>query len=169
MNIKNLLIAAAVAATLLTTAIAKADDGPSPEQRMQRAFVQLGLSDAQRSQLRGVSETHRAATEPLRDQVRTAQQTLANAKPDDPNYAAVTAEARANLDAARAQLRDQQEQLRSQMQAVLTPEQRNALEARRAERRERMEERRGQMGEMDGRDGMGERRGPREGGRLRRQ
>jgi Spy/CpxP family protein refolding chaperone len=179
MNIKNSLIAAAVAATLFTTAIARADDGPAPEQRMQRAFEQLGLSDAQRDQLRSLSENHRSATEPLREQVRTAQQTLANTKPDDPNYATVTAEARRNLDTARQQLRDQQEQFRSQTQAVLTPEQRNSLEARRAERRERMEERRGEMGERGGRGGMregrgrlggmGERGGSRQGGRPPRQ
>ena len=174
MNIKNSLIAAAVAATLLTATLAKADDGPAPEERMQRAFEQLGLTDAQRTQLRSLSESHRSATEPLREQVRTAQQTLANAKPDDPNYATVTAEARRNLDAARTQLRDQQEQFRSQTQAVLTPEQRNTLETRRAERRERMEERRGRMGEMGGgmgerRGGMGERGGSHEGGRPRRQ
>lgn len=179
MNIKNSLIAAAVAATLLTTAIARADDGTAPEQRMQRAFEQLGLSDAQRDQLRSLSENHRSATEPLREQVRTAQQTLANTKPDDPNYANVTAEARRNLDTARQQLRDQQEQFRSQTQAVLTPEQRNSLEARRAERRERMEERRGEMGERGGRGGMregrgrmggmGERGGSRQGGRPPRQ
>lgn len=167
MNIRNSLIAVAVAATLMTAAVARADEGPAPEQRMQRAFEQLGLSDAQRTQLRSLSESHRAATEPLREQMRAAQQTLVNAKPEDPNYAAVTAEARRNLDAARTQMRDQQEQFRSQTQAVLTPEQRNALEARRAERRERMEERRGRMGEMGG--GAGERRGPRQGGRQGRQ
>ncbi len=169
MNIRNSLIAAAVAATLVTTVVATADDGPPPEQRMQRAFEQLGLTDAQRNQLRSLSESHRSATAPLREQVRSSQQTLANAKPDDPNYAAVTAEARRNLDTARQQLRDQQEQFRSQTEALLTPEQRNSLEARRAERRERMEERRGGIGEGRGRGTMGERGGSRQGGRPPRQ
>jgi Spy/CpxP family protein refolding chaperone len=173
MEIKNLLIAAAVAATLLSATLAKADDGPPPEQRMQRSFDQLGLTEAQRAQLRSLSESHRWATEPLREQVRSAQQTLANTKPDDPNYATVTAEARRNLDAARTQLRDQREQFRSQSRTVLTPEQRNTLEARHAERRERMrermEERRGRRGEMGRRGGLGERGGAGEGGRPRRQ
>lgn len=140
-------IAIAVVASLLTGSLTLAQQGPPPEQRMQRMFEQLNLSDAQRTQLRTLAESHRAAIAPLRDQVRTAQETLANAKPGDANYDTVTAEARRSLEAARAQLRTQQEQFRTQSDAILTPEQRTKMQELRAERRERMGERRRGMRE----------------------
>ena len=139
-------IATAVVAALLAGSFALAQEGPPPEQRMQRVFEQLDLSDAQRTQLRTLADSHRAAIAPLREQVRTAQQTLANAKPGDANYDTVTAEARRSLEAARTQLRDQQEQFRTQSDAILTPEQRAKMQELRAERRERMGERRRGMG-----------------------
>ncbi len=150
-------IATAVVAALLAGGLALAQDGPRPEQRMQRVFEQLDLSDAQRAQLRALNENHRTATAALREQVRTAQQTLANAKPGDANYDTVTAEARRSLEAARTQLRDQQEQFRAQSDAILTPEQKTKIQELRAERQERMGERRRGMGGPSG-PGAGERR-----------
>jgi Spy/CpxP family protein refolding chaperone len=157
MPIRTSFIAAAVAAATLSGTIALAQEGPPPEQRMQRVFDQLDLSDAQRTQLRTLADSHRTATEKLREQVRTARQTLDSAKPGDANYDAVTAEARRSLEAARSQLREQQEQFRTQTDAILTPEQRSKMQELRAEQRQRMGERRRGMGDA-GRQGPGDRR-----------
>ncbi len=150
MPIRTSFIAAAVAAATLSGTIALAQEGPPAEQRMQRVLDQLDLSDAQRTQLRTLVDSHRTATEKLREQVRTARQTLDNARPGDANYDAVTAEARRSLEAARAQRREQQEQLRAQTDAILTPEQRSRMQEFRAEQRQRMGERRRGMGDPGG-------------------
>lgn len=121
--------------------------------RLESALNDLNLSDAQKAQLRSLSENHRQATEGLRTQVRAAQQTLANTPRTDPNYESITAQARQNLESARSQLRVQQQAFQSSARGLLNPEQLNALEANRAERRQRMMERReGRMEQGGGRE-----------------
>lgn len=132
------------------------DDGDEISERLERSWRNAGLTDEQLSVMRTLSQNHRTATLPLREQIRSAQQTLASVKPGDPNYDAVTAEARRSLDAARTQLRTQQLQFRNEVQNLLTPEQRAQAEARQQERRQRMQERRQQRpdgGMRDGRNG----------------
>jgi Spy/CpxP family protein refolding chaperone len=110
--------------------------------RLESALNDLNLSDAQKAQLRSLSENHRQATEGLRAQVRAAQQTLANTPRTDPNYESITMRARQDLESARSQLRAQQQTFQSNARSMLNPEQLNTLEANRAERRQRMMERR---------------------------
>ena len=131
------------------------DDGDEESARLERSLRDAGLTEQQRAAMRSLSENHRAAVQPLREQIRVARQTLANTQPGDPNYDVVTTEARRSLEAARAQLRTQQQQFRSDIQSLLTPEQRAQWEARRAERRQQRQD-----GGM--RDG-----GMRDGGRSR--
>lgn len=114
------------------------DDDPA-DQRIERAARGLNLTDTQRTQMQTLVDEHRAATQGLREQVRSARQTLATTKPGDPNYDSVTAEARGNLEAARSQLRSRQQQFRDNVQGLLTPDQRAQLESRQAERRARPE------------------------------
>lgn len=132
--------------------------GMNPE----RMFEGLDLTEAQRTQLRGMADEHRAAVGPLRDRMRAAQQTLDSAKPGDPDYDTKTAEARKTLQETRGQMRTEMEKFRSRTDAVLTPEQRTQVETRRSEMRDRMGERRGERGGMEGRGG---RRGEGAGGR----
>ncbi len=121
--------------------------------RLESALNDLNLSDDQKAQLRSLSENHRQATEGLRAQVRSAQQTLANTPRTDPNYESVTARARQDLESARSQLRTQQQAFQSNARGLLNPEQLNTLEANRAERRQRMMERReGRMEQGGGRE-----------------
>lgn len=182
MNNRRPLIAAVLAAALISSAHAQshshtqaAPSQPqapqSPPDRPMRGsdrggamnpahmFEGLDLTEAQHTQLRGMAEEHRAAVEPLREKMRAAQQTLADAQPGDPDYDARTAEARKTLQETRGQMRTEMENFRGRTDAVLTPEQRTQVEARRGEMRERMRER---MGERRGeRGGMGEGRGGR--------
>lgn len=188
MNIRRPLIAAALATTLIGSALAQSHShtqaAPSqpqapqspPERPMrgmdrgaamgpERMFEGLDLTEAQRTQLRGMADEHRAAVEPLRDRMRAAQQTLQSVQPGDPDYDTKTAEARKTLQETRGQMRTEMETFRSRTDAVLTPEQRTQVEARRGEMRERMGERRGERGAMESRGG---RRGEGAGGRPRR-
>jgi Spy/CpxP family protein refolding chaperone len=127
--------------------------GGRDARRLESALNDLNLSDSQRAQLRSLQENHRQATEGLRAQVRSAQQTLADTPRTDPNYDSITAQARQNLESARAQLRTQQQQFQSNARSLLTPDQLNSLEANRAERRQRMMERReGRMEQGGGRE-----------------
>jgi Spy/CpxP family protein refolding chaperone len=121
--------------------------------RLESALNDLDLSDSQKAQLRSLRENHRQATEGLRAQIRTAQQTLANTPRTDPNYESITSRARQDLESARSQLRVQQQAFQSNARSLLNPEQLNTLEANRAERRQRMMERReGRMEQGGGRE-----------------
>lgn len=176
MDIKPLL-AAAVATALIGSALAQSQtppdrpmggmerrDGMGPgRMNPERMFEGLDLADAQRAQLRALADDHRRTVEPLRERMRAAQQTIADAKPGDADYDARTAAARKELDQARGMMRDAHEEFRKRSDAVLTPEQRNEMERRRGEMRERMEER---GGTGEGRGGR-ERGGDRHGGHRR--
>lgn len=180
-TLKPLLTAAVLSTLLGATAFAQSHshaDAASPPDRPERPmrgmergmnpermFEGLDLTEAQRTQLRGMADEHRAAVEPLRDKMRAAQQTLETAKPGDPDYDTKTAEARKTLQETRGQMRTEMEKFRSRTDAVLTPEQRTQVEARRGEMRERMRER---MGERGGMEGRGDRHGDGAGGRPRR-
>ncbi|MFM7626764.1 MAG: Spy/CpxP family protein refolding chaperone [Gammaproteobacteria bacterium] len=174
------LLAAALAATLVGSAFAQSQPSPSPmpppdrpmrgmerggPMNPERMFERLDLTDAQRTQLRGMADEHRAAIEPLRDRMRTAQEALDSVQPGDPDYDAKTADARKTLQETRGQMRGEMEKFRTRTDAVLTPEQRTQVEARRGEMRQRMGERRGERGGMESRGG---RRGEGAGGRPRR-
>jgi Spy/CpxP family protein refolding chaperone len=121
-----------------------------PAQRLEKALHDLNLSEDQQYQLRALSENHRAATQGLRDQIRNAQQTIANTPRTDPNYAAITTQARQSLTRARGQLQLQRQTFQNNAQSLLTPDQLNTLETRRFERSQRMTERRAERMERRG-------------------
>lgn len=169
MNTLKPWITAALAAALVgTNAFAQSEPSPSAPPGMERGmgrsgamnpermFEGLDLTDAQRTELRTMTNALRDNIGPLREQMRAAQQTLAEANPGDADYDAKTAAARKTIQETRNQMRDVMQEFRSRTDAVLTPEQRTQIETRRAEMRGRMEERRS------------ERRGDRGGGRRHR-
>lgn len=136
-------IATVVPFTPASAQDAGVERGPSAESRQfQNMLSDLNLSDDQKAQLRSLRENHQQATEGLRAQVRSAQQTLANTPRTDPNYESITAQARQDLNSARSQLRVQQQAFQNSARGLLTADQLNTLEAQRAERRQRMMERR---------------------------
>jgi Spy/CpxP family protein refolding chaperone len=155
MTIRKPLLAVALAATLVGGAHAQSHSHPDaapprdgqalPLRSMgpERMFEGLDLTDAQRTQLRGMADEHRAVIEPLRDKMRAAQQTLETSQPGDPDHDAKTADARKTLQETRGQMREEMEKFRARTDAVLTPEQRKQVEQRRSKMRERMGERRG--------------------------
>jgi len=131
-----LALACAVSPALAQTA----DPARSPPERpgIERAIKDLGLTEAQQQQMRSLRESHRQATEGLRQQMKASLQTLKSTPTTDPNYASITAAARQNLQNARSQLRTQQDLLQTNMRNLLTAEQANKMELARAALHERI-------------------------------
>ncbi|MFM7433305.1 MAG: Spy/CpxP family protein refolding chaperone [Gammaproteobacteria bacterium] len=116
--------------------MAPGDRGGRADRRgggMERLLAELDLSETQLTQVQSIMEKHREATQPLREQMRSAQ-------------------GREDMNSVRDQMRAAQQKLRDELSAVLTPEQRQQLEARQSEMRERMQNRQ--------REDRGERRRP---------
>ena len=100
-----------------------------------RGFGNLNLSDAQQQQFRQLRESHRTATESLRNEMR---QILSQRRAGN----GLTTEQQARLRELNSQLRASHEKLQSDFSAILTPEQRQQIQQRREETRKRFEERR---------------------------
>lgn len=104
------------------------------DKMMRRALGQLNLSDAQKEQMRTISEDFRTSTQTERDEMRQ----LRMKKRDG----IITDTEEARLKTLRMQLKTSGEQLRNSMLAILTAEQRAQLEQIKVERKQKMMERR---------------------------
>lgn len=114
-----------------TSPAATTEVAARPDRRgggMENVLGSLNLTDAQRSQIAAIMEKHRAAIQPLRDQMRPA-------------------EGREGMSSVREQMRAAQQKLAEDVGAVLTPEQRQQFESMQAQRREQMRNR----GDREGR------------------
>lgn len=101
---------------------------------MLRGFRQLDLTDAQKEQIKTLMDSHRAANQPLREEMRTLM-----AKRRDGTF---TDADKARVGEIRSSMRESGDQLRNTILGLLTPEQTQKLEQMKAERQKRMEERR---------------------------
>jgi Spy/CpxP family protein refolding chaperone len=140
-----LLFALALIATPL---LAQGPGGPGPRghhghgpdgEMHWRALEQLDLTDDQREQIHQLLTDHRNAMKEPREQMRARHEALqdllrSDTVDEDAIRGAVMAGAEAHADIAVAQAR-----LHQQIQAVLTPEQREKAEQMRRDRRERRE------------------------------
>ena len=104
-----------------------------------RGLGNLNLSETQQQQFRQLHESHRTATESLRNEMR---QILSQRRAGN----ALTTEQQARLRELTSQLRASHEKLQNDSSAILTPEQRQQIEQRREEMRKRFEERRQMRG-----------------------
>jgi Spy/CpxP family protein refolding chaperone len=108
---------------------------------LEHLATELGLTDAQRQQIRGVFESAKPEMQQVQEQMRSNFEKLEATKPDDPNYAAVVSEVSKNAaDLASRRVTDGA-QLRSQIWAVLTPDQRTKLAALQQQRKADMKAR----------------------------
>lgn len=96
----------------------------------------LNLSDAQREQLRGIESRYAGSFRARRDEMHALRQSRRQAG------GAPTAEQEARARQLREELRADAERMRAEMRAVLTDEQRAQLQAARAELKEQRELRR---------------------------
>ena len=104
-------------------------------------FEGVNLTDAQKTQLRAVHESHRESTRALREEIRAKRQEvhqLSTAATFD--EAAVRAKL-TEVAALEAKLLGEQFRVRQEAQAILTPEQRTQLEQKRQEFKQRWQER----------------------------
>jgi Spy/CpxP family protein refolding chaperone len=121
----------------------------------ERMAGELELSEAQRQSIRGLFESARPAMQQRREQATASAELLRRTQPGDKDYQQVVARVSRTAGELAASAVSDAAQLRAQVWAVLTPEQRSKAQQlgeqrqqRRAERRdkfrERMMERRGQ-------------------------
>jgi Spy/CpxP family protein refolding chaperone len=118
-----------------------------PHPRMlERMAGELQLTEDQKQKLKGVFESARPEMNQVRELSRQNAEKLQAVKPGDRNYDAVVSEVARNAGELATRAVTNGAQLRAQVWAVLTPDQRQKMETLQAQRREarkaRMEQRR---------------------------
>jgi Spy/CpxP family protein refolding chaperone len=113
---------------------------PSPRM-LDRMAADLNLTADQQQKLKGVFESARPEMEQVRDRARENADKLRSAQPGSANYDAVVSEVARNAGDLASRAVTNGAQLRTQVWAILTPEQRQKLETLQAQRRTAMKER----------------------------
>lgn len=111
---------------------------------LRRGLAELGLSDQQKEQIKGIVQSHRDDVKGLREQMQQARRALMNAVVGDADEATIRARS-ADVAKVQADLAVLGAQVRKQVFATLTPEQQTKAKAMRENmlaRRERFRERR---------------------------
>lgn len=106
---------------------------------------QLDLTDTQREQVRQLTRQHREQTRPFMDQLRKAQDAQRQAIETLPLDEGRIRAAAQELARAQADLAVQHARLRSEIYALLTPDQQQRLQQLRAQRQARFDQRRQRM------------------------
>jgi Spy/CpxP family protein refolding chaperone len=117
--------------------------GPG-DMHMLRQLGELQLTEAQQQQARAIIENHLAAIKPQREELLKLR--------EQPKEGANETDVQSRAQALRAQIHESAQNMRSQLLALLTPDQRAKLDQMEMEhkaRREQMRERRRQMPESD--------------------
>ncbi len=115
--------------------------GGTHPRMLERMAGELQLSDDQKQKLKGLFESARPEMDQVRELARQNAEKLRGVKPGDANYDAVVAEVARSAGDLAARAVTNGAQLRRQVWAVLTPEQRQKMETRQAERREARKQR----------------------------
>lgn len=89
----------------------------------------LGLSDAQKQQIKGIMAAARPQMQTLHEQMRSNSLKLRQTQPSDPNYASIVSEVSQAHGSLSAQAMTQRAQLRARIFKVLTPAQQTQLAA----------------------------------------
>lgn len=135
----TLLAAGAVmtAAGLWTDAAADSDIPPPPpgaqgwhhHRGPWHMLGKLGLSDAQKQQIKGIMTAARPQMQSLHEQMRSNSLKFRQTQPSDPNYTSIVSEVSQTEGSLSAQAMTQRAQLRAQIFKVLTPAQQTQLAA----------------------------------------
>ena len=127
--------------------MAMMDGGPgmmmgAPNPRMlERMATELQLTADQQQKIKGVYESARPEMEQVRDRARANADKLRAAQPGSGNYDAVVSEVARNAGELATRAVTNGAQLRAQVWAVLTPDQRQKLETLQTQRQAMMKER----------------------------
>jgi Spy/CpxP family protein refolding chaperone len=103
---------------------------------------ELELSDAQRQSIRGLFESARPAMQQRREQMRANAELMRRTQPGDRDYQAVVERVSRSAGELASSAVSDAAQLRAQIWAVLTPEQRTKMQQLQEQRRSQREERR---------------------------
>ena len=101
--------------------------------RMMRGFQDLNLTDAQKTQIKGIMESNKVANEPLHQELRTIgekKRSGQNLSDADQN----------RIRDIRTQMKQSMDQTRNTILSILTPEQRQQFEQKKLEMEKRREE-----------------------------
>lgn len=163
MNLKNLVVSLALAASVLLTLPAAAEGkGPhhgkrDPQKMVERMQEKLGLSDQQVSQVKSIYASHEQSLKNLREQMKQTftdeqREAMKTAwKENRANGQKLTPEQRkqkmaeigisqGQLDQMRSlreQMKQEHEQIKQEISAVLTPEQKQKLEQMKSQHKKR--------------------------------
>jgi Spy/CpxP family protein refolding chaperone len=122
---------------------------PNPRM-LDRMATELQLTADQQQKLKGVFESARPEMEQVREKARQNADKLRAATPGTRNYDAVVSEVARNAGDLATRAVTNGAQLRAQVWAILTPDQRQKMESLQAQRRERMKERMEKRRQMRG-------------------
>lgn len=100
----------------------------------------LDITPEQRETVRAIIRAHQPRWRELRAQASAIRGTLTETSPDDPGYAAATQDASQSAATLAAELVTLVSQMRAEIHAVLTPDQRLQLRQRMEQRRQRWDE-----------------------------
>ena len=117
---------------------------------LERMSGELQLSEDQKQKIKGIFESARPEMEQVRTLGRQNADKLREAKPGDKNYDVVVAEVARSAGDLATRAVTNGAQVRAQVWAVLTPEQRTKLDTLQSERSERMKQRMSQRRERIG-------------------
>lgn len=120
-----------------------ADDDAPGDRLLQRMTRVLDLSAAQQEKIRALVDAHRKQCDPLRAQLRTGREELREVETKAPFDEAAVRSLATKQSQVQTELVVSRAKLRSQIEAVLTPEQRQLAERLRPEPGEGREGRRG--------------------------
>jgi Spy/CpxP family protein refolding chaperone len=109
---------------------------------LERMAGELGLTDAQRQSIRGLFDAARPAMEKRREQMRADAELMRRTQPGDRDYQAVVERVSRSAGEMASRAVSDAAQLRTQVWAVLTPEQRTKMQQLQEQRRAMREERR---------------------------
>jgi protein CpxP len=109
---------------------------------MGRAFQALNLTDAQKAQAKQIRESHRDAIVALRTQIKAKRSEIRASEQGGTFNEALATQKLTEAAAIQAKLMGEKFQIRKQMMAVLTPEQKTKLDQMRTEWKAKRAERR---------------------------
>ena len=111
-----------------------------------RVMRQLNLTDAQKTQMKQLTQSFRQSTQSLREQLRAKRQELRQAKQSSTFNEALTTQKLTEMAPLQAKLMGEGFKLRQQMLAVLTPEQKAQLDKLREQFKSKRAEHHGHQG-----------------------
>jgi periplasmic protein CpxP/Spy len=109
--------------------------------RMGAAFRNLDLTDAQKTQMNSIRESHSQSVRPLMEQIRAKRQEIRQASAGGTFNEALVAQKLSEIAPLEAKLMGERSRIHQEMLSVLTAEQKAKLEQSREQRKSRWSER----------------------------